>query len=227
MSETLVGIHRAKFIKAGLLILLLNVITLSESAFARLTVCNNSDLVMMVAAAYDTDETRVVSEGWWKIFPGFCQETVNLPMLSGNYYFHAESSPISTVPVDSFSMGEGTVLCVVASDFRNPNAAFCEDGEIAVGFTKIEKNWRNSHTIAIDHSKRRYKDEFATRVAGVQRMLTILGFEIGVIDGVLGKNTLEAINAVSQHQQLVGMDFQTLYPALENLILNQMNLGEN
>ncbi len=199
----------------------------SSSAVARLTVCNNSDLVMMVSAAYDTDESRIATEGWWKIYPGFCQETVNLPMLSGNYYFHAESSPITTIPVDRFSMGEGSVLCVQAADFRNPDSTQCQANEVAVGFTKIEKNWRNSHTIAIDHSKRKYKDEFATQVAGVQRILTILGFDVGAVDGVLGKKTLDAINAVTAHQQLIGLNFETLYPSLEALILQEMKLGKN
>lgn len=196
----------------------------SERAEARLEVCNQTDLVLMIAVGYDTTEGRTASEGWWKIYPGFCEVPVDVAMLKGNYYLHAESNPRSTMPVDSFTWGEEKPLCVKLEDFRIPDANFCEEGNVVISFDKVEKNWRNFNKIDIQYEERTYESQHHTRVAGIQRMLSMLGYDLGEIDGVPGEKTIYALNQIGSAYQVFGFEFRTMYPLLEKLIAEKQKL---
>lgn len=192
---------------------------------ARLEVCNQTDLVLMVAVGYDTENQRVATEGWWKIYPGFCEVPVDVAMLKGNYYLHAESSPQTTMPNDGFVWGEGEPLCVSAVDFRNADARLCKQGDISLKFNTVNKNWRNSNRINIVHKQRQYLNLYRSRVAGVQRLLSMMGYDIGVIDGLIGESTGEALNEVLASNQVFGLDFKQVYPVLEQLFTQKHKLN--
>ncbi len=197
---------------------------LSWNVEARLEVCNQTDLVLMVAVGYDTQEDRTVSEGWWRLYPGFCEVPVDVAMLKGKYYVHAESNPRSTMPDDAFTWGEETPLCVQVADFRNTNGNQCGDGDIAIKFNSLGKNWRNTNKVDVFHSKRKYENQFRTRMAGVQRMLSIIGYDIGDIDGHAGEKTVAALNDIGVANGVFGFDFERMFPLLEKLIARQQKL---
>ena len=199
---------------------------LVESALARLEVCNRTDLVLMVAVGYDTSEGRIASEGWWRVYPGFCEVPVDVAMLEGSYFLHAESNPRSTMPNDAFTWGEDKPLCVQLNDFRIPDGNFCEQGTTAVSFNQVDKNWRNFNKIDIYYAQRSYSDEFHTKVAGVQRMLSMLGYDIGDVDGVLREQTIVALNEIGVVYRVFGFDFKTIFPLLERLIAEKQKLDQ-
>jgi len=196
----------------------------AEHANARLEVCNQTDLVLMVVVGYDTAEDRVATEGWWRIYPGMCEVPVDVSLLKGGYFVHAESNPRSTMPNDSFSWGEEKPLCVKLSDFRIPNGIQCGDGDVAISFNQVDKNWRNSNKVDIYYPKRRYESQFRTQIAGVQRMLSIIGYDIGEIDGVIGERTAVALNDIGVKRGIFGFDFSKVFPALEKEIAEQQKL---
>jgi len=206
------------------IVLMLSLLLSSAVAFARLEVCNQSDLVLMVTVGYDTDEGRVATEGWWRIYPGFCEVPVDVSLLKGSYYVHAESNPRSTMPVDAFSWGDEKKLCVQTADFRLPNANFCGDNDVVISFNQIDKNWRNYNKIDIEYGKRRYLNQFRVRVAGIQRLLSMLGYDVGEIDGVAGEKTVIALNEIGLANNIFGFDFKKVYPILERLIAQKQNL---
>lgn len=187
-------------------------------AQARLQVCNQTDLVLMVAVGYDTTAERKASEGWWRIYPGSCEVPVDVTMLKGGYYVHAESNPRSTMPNDAFTWGDQEALCVQKKDFRNADGTQCTADDVAVKFNPIEKNWRNANRVDIYHSSRRYENQFRTKMAGVQRMLSIIGYDLGTIDGVAGEKTVAALNEIGQANNIFGFDFERIFPVLEQLI---------
>ena len=199
---------------------------MSAQVHARLEVCNRTDLVLMVAVGYDTAEERTVSEGWWRIYPGYCEVPVDVAMLKGNYYLHAESNPRSTMPVDAFTWGEDKPLCIELSDFRIPDGNFCTDGKTAVSFNQVDKNWRNFNKIDIYYDTRRYENVQRTKVAGIQRMLSMLGYDMGDIDGVLGAKTVDVLNEIGRANQIFGFDFKLIYPVLEQLIAEKQKLDQ-
>ena len=204
--------------------LLIIALIAANSAQARLQVCNNTDLVLMVAVGYDTAEGRTVSEGWWSVYPGYCQVPVDVAMLKGSYYVHAESNPRSTMPVDSFIWGEEKALCVKLADFRIPNANVCQEGGVAINFNQVDKNWRNSTKVDIFYAKRSYSDPFKAKIAGVQRMLSVLGYEVGEIDGLANETTISLLNDIGKANGVFGFDFDQLFPLLEQLIAKKQKL---
>lgn len=214
---------RNKLKSLCLFILLVLHLGLSSQASARLEVCNQTDLVLMVAIGYDTAKDRKATEGWWRLYPGYCEVPVDVAMLKGNYYLHAESNPRSTMPDDAFSWGEQSKLCVKLADFRMPNATQCGSGNVFVGFNELNKNWRNKNVVNIVGT-RRYENQFRTKMAGVQRLLSLLGNDVGDIDGVAGQKTVEALNNIASANGVFGFDFEKLFPLLERLIASKQKL---
>lgn len=178
----------------------------------------------MLAVGYDTTEGRTASEGWWRVYPGFCEVPVDVAMLKGSYYLHAESNPRSTMPVDSFTWGEEKPLCVKLEDFRIPDGNFCNDDQVVINFNQVDKNWRNYNKIDIHYDKRTYENQHRARVAGIQRMLSMLGYELGEIDGIPGEKTIDALDEIGAAYQVFGFDFRTMYPLLEKLIVDKQKL---
>ncbi|RBP52627.1 DUF1036 domain-containing protein [Arenicella xantha] len=196
----------------------------STCSQARLELCNRTDLVLMVAVGYDTTDDRTVSEGWWKVYPGNCEVPVDVALLKGSYYLHAESNPRSTMPDDAFSWGEEKPLCVQLADFRIPDGNQCSADQIAIQFNQVDKNWRNSNKIDIFYAKRSYADRFETQVAGIQRLLSMLGYDVGDEFGRLNENTVAALNQIGQSKGVFGLNFDQLFPVLEQLIAHKHKL---
>jgi uncharacterized membrane protein len=196
----------------------------ANRAEARLEICNQTDLVLMVVVGYDTTDDRTVTEGWWRIYPGMCEIPVDVALLKGSYFVHAESNPRSTMPDDAFAWGDQKPLCVKLSDFRIPNGNQCAEDDVAISFNQVDKNWRNSNKVDIIYPRRAYDDQFSAQVAGVQRMLSIIGYDIGEIDGVIGEKMALALNEVGLRSNLFGFDFARIFPALEKVIADQQKL---
>lgn len=211
-----------KFFKV---LLFIGIFSFTLPSHARLEVCNQTDLVLMLAVGYDTSEGRIASEGWWRVYPGFCEVPVDVAMLKGSYYLHAESNPQSTMPVDAYTWGDEKPLCVQLADFRIPDGNFCEDGNVVVNFNQVDKNWRNYNKIDIYYDKRKYENQHRVKVAGVQRLLSMLGYDIGEIDGMPGAKTFAALNEIGAAYQVFGFDFKTMYPLLERLIAEKQKLN--
>ena len=178
----------------------------------------------MIAVGYDTAEGRTASEGWWRVYPGYCEVPVDVAMLKGSYYLHAESNPRSTMPVDAFTWGEDKPLCVQLADFRIPDGNFCAEGSPAVTFNQVDKNWRNFNKIDIYYAERSYENIQRTQIAGIQRMLSMLGYDIGDIDGVLGEKTITVLNDIGKAYKIFGFDFKEIFPVLEQLIAEKQKL---
>lgn len=195
-----------------------------DRANARLEVCNNTDLVLMVVVGYDTTNQRTATEGWWRVYPGKCEVPVDVAFLEGSYFVHAESNPRSTMPDDAFAWGDEKRLCVKLSDFRIPNGTECGADNVSISFNRISKNWRNLNVVNINHTNRSYENRFRTQVAGVQRMLSIIGYDVGDIDGVIGEKTAEALNEIGVRNNVIGFDFDSIFPLLEKTIAEQQKL---
>jgi len=223
VNESLRELFRLNMTAIRLLMLATGLLSIDQ-AQARLEVCNQTDLVLMVAVGYDTTPGRTVSEGWWKLYPGFCEVPADVAFIDGSYFVHAESDPRSTMPVDRFSWGEERSLCAELSDFRLPNSAQCSDKHVSLKYNRVSKNWRNVNKANITHPSRAYENQFRVRVAGVQRLLSVLGYDVGKIDGVIGEKTVIALNEVGVSNRIFGLNFDEIFPTLEKLIAKQQRL---
>jgi hypothetical protein len=100
---------------------------------------------------------------------------IDVAMIKGDYYLHAESNPRSSMPVDAFNWGEEKPLCVEPNDFRIPDGDFCKDRNTVVKFNKVDKSWGNHNKIEVRYSKRSYQNKQLVKVAGTQCLLSMLG----------------------------------------------------
>ena len=80
--------------------------------------------------------------------------------------------------------------------------------------------------IDIYYDTRRYENVQRTKVAGIQRMLSMPGYDMGDIDGVLGAKTVDVLNEIGRANQIFGFDFKLIYPVLEQLIAEKQKLDQ-
>lgn len=197
-----------------------------EPVHARLNVCNHTDLVLLVAVGFDNAETnKIQTEGWWRIYPGSCEVPVDLSQVKGSYFLRAESNPVSTMTDDAFDWGAEKSLCIKSNDFDLEGMDECRGDARSAPFNRIGKSGSNANTANIYHPQRRYLHLFRTKVAGIQRLLSILGYEIGTIDGVMGEKTMVALNEVATTYNISGYDLDKMYPILENVIAQAQAQG--
>lgn len=188
---------------------------MSSTTYARLEICNHSDLVLLVAIGYEQPSSLTVTEGWWRLYPGYCKVPIDLALSKGRYFVHAESSPKSTMPGDAFKWGNQKELCIDTKDFKFERSVKCEKGEELAHFNVLSKDWNNTQKVDIFHTERRYDNLFRAKLAGLQRLLIIAGYNVGAVDGVAGEKTVNALNSLGLENSVFGFDFDRLFPLLE------------
>ncbi|MGC6534647.1 MAG: DUF1036 domain-containing protein [Parvibaculales bacterium] len=159
------------------------------SAEAALRLCNDTSYVLHVAAAYQQGVASK-TEGWVEVLPGDCESALaDLP---------AEAQAFVYAKSDSAHAGKGLVFdgserfCVAAdlSRFTVEGRRDCRRrGYVEADLTPVaDASGRRTVTFT-------EKDDFGrrrARMAGTQRLLTDLQYEVGTIDGFGGERTREA-----------------------------------
>lgn len=158
-------------------------------ASAEYQFCNKTSYVLMSAIGYQ-DKGRWISEGWWVLQPGRCETVIADPLDKQTYYTFARSVAAHKGGIKYFAGNQR--LCVQKDKFRLEGRDDCERrGAIERLFARIEigetDKWTTSFTETTDFTLER------ARIAGVQRLLTDLGFRPGRIDGLMGKRTRNGI----------------------------------
>ena len=95
-------------------------------------------------------------------------------------------------------------------------------GNSLLNFIKSLDNSLNK--VMIFHPERRYDGVFRTRVAGIQRLLSIIGYDVGNIDGVIGQKSAEALSEIGVQNKIFAFDLKAMYPVLEAMIAEQQKL---
>ncbi len=184
----------------------------STAAHAEYQFCNKTSYVLKTAIGYQ-DKGRWFSEGWWVVQPGRCETIISEALDKPVYYTFARSVAAHKGGIKYFAGNQR--LCVKTDKFRLEGRDDCERrGAIERLFAKIDigdkDKWSTSFTETSDFTLER------ARIAGVQRLLTDLGFRPGRIDGLMGKRTRNGIykfkrdNGLKVNQELTVELFDTL-----------------
>jgi len=103
---------------------------LASSAFSEtflFTVCSQQDFPVIVAVKFNTDGSRFMTHGWWKIEPGTCQDIGDF--RKGEFYFFAQT--YRTNPIKVFVKGSDLVkLCVKLENFTYFAMPACDSNEL-------------------------------------------------------------------------------------------------
>jgi uncharacterized membrane protein len=158
-------------------------------AHAELTLCNRTSYRMNVAIGLEK-RANVETRGWFLIDPGQCRQVVDGVLDADMVYVHAKTPPVygsSPLPQNGNSD-----FCVREGDFEIASARGCPMSQQA-RFTPARPSDSPKGPV-VNLAEEADYDDAQARLAGIQRLLVIAGYDANPIDGVQGAKTQGAIN---------------------------------
>ncbi len=190
------GRIRAAFILLSSLLLLLLV---AIPAHADLKLCNRMSYVVEAAIGIDSANTTA-TRGWFRIDPAQCRVVIQGTLAADRLMLNARALPVyGTTPLQQ--NGQHT-LCIAPDNFTIAAARQCRSGQTPAPFTEIKPTaTADGHLVAYLAEDNEYDDEQA-RLAAIQRLLVIAGYDAAPIDGVDGPKTQGALAAFLKSRNL-------------------------
>ncbi|GAC1333773.1 MAG: DUF1036 domain-containing protein [Bradyrhizobium sp.] len=161
-------------------------------AYADLKLCNRMSYVVEAAIGIDT-KAATATRGWFRIDPAACRVVVQGTLTADRILLSARALGVygsSPVPQSG-----GDMLCTAPDNFVIAAARQCRAGQTPAPFTQINPTTaEDGNLVAYMAEDSEYDDEQA-RLAGIQRLLAIAGYDAAPIDGVDGPKTQAALAA--------------------------------
>jgi uncharacterized membrane protein len=168
-------------------------------AYADLKLCNRMSYVVEAAIGID-DKAATATRGWFRIDPAACHVVAQGTLSADRILLNARALGVygsSPVPQSG-----GDTLCVAPNNFVIAAARQCRSGQTPAPFTQINPTkTEDGNLVAYLAEDSEYDDEQA-RLAGIQRLLAIAGYDAGPIDGVDGPKTQAALTAFLRNRGL-------------------------
>jgi uncharacterized membrane protein len=159
-------------------------------ARADLKLCNRMSYVVEAAIGID-DKGATATRGWFRIDPAQCSVVAQGNITVDRLLLHARAlavygaSPVAQSGADSLCISQGNFVIAAARD--------CRSGQTPAAFTEVKPTTGDDgHTVAYLAEAAEYDDEQA-RLAAIQRLLVIAGYDAAPIDGVDGPKTQNAL----------------------------------
>ena len=164
----------------------------AESAHADLKLCNRMSYVIEAAIGID-DKAATATRGWFRIDPAACRVVVQGTLTADRIMLNARA--LGVYGASPIPQSGGDMLCVAADNFIIAAARQCRNGQTPAPFTQINPTpTDDGNLVAYLAEDSEYDDEQA-RLAGIQRLLLIAGYDAAPIDGVDGPKTQAALAA--------------------------------
>jgi uncharacterized membrane protein len=161
-------------------------------AHADLRLCNRMSYVVEAAIGID-DKTATATRGWFRIDPAGCRVVLQGNLTADRILLNARALAVygsSPIP-----QNRGDTLCIAPDNFVIAAARQCRSGQTPAPFTQIAPTATDDgNLVAYLAEDSEYDDEQA-RLAGIQRLLVIAGYDAAPIDGVDGPKTQTALAA--------------------------------
>ncbi len=165
------------------------VLCVSAPAHAELLLCNRTSYVVETAIGLEK-QASVMTRGWFRLVPGECRNVVDGALDADLVYLHASTPAVyGTAPLPQTGHAD---LCVGERDFNIASARGCRAGQRQVRFTAVKPSDTDKGPTANLAEEADYTGAQA-RLAGVQRLLVIAGYDANPIDGVQGAKTETAL----------------------------------
>ena len=161
---------------------------LAAPAHAELTVCNRTSYLMDTAFGVEK-RANVSTRGWFRIDPGQCRQVLDGPLDADMVYVHTRTPPLyGNAPLPQTGAAE---LCIRPTDFTIADARSCPVSQ-QVRFSAARPS-DSPKGPAINLAEEADYDDAQARLAGIQRLLAIAGYDAYPIDGVQGAKTQAAL----------------------------------
>ncbi len=165
-------------------------------AHAELTLCNRTSYRVEAAIGLEK-RANVSTRGWFGVDPGACKRVLDGTLDADLIYIHARTPPVyGTAPIPQTGNAE---LCIRDGDFTIADARGCPVSQQA-RFTAARPSDTPAGPTVYLAEDAGYDDSQA-RLAGIQRLLAIAGYDAYPIDGVQGSKTQSALTKfLSDHK---------------------------
>ena len=160
----------------------------AHPAYAELTLCNRTSYRVDAAIGLEK-RANVATRGWFRIDPGACRQVVDGALDADMVYVHARTPPVyGRAPMPQAGHAE---LCIRDGDFEIANARGCPVSQQA-RFTAAQPS-DSPKGPTVNLAEEADYDDAQARLAGIQRLLAIAGYDAYPIDGVQGAKTQAAL----------------------------------
>ena len=164
----------------------------SAPAVADLKICNRMSYVVEAAIGID-DKSATATRGWFRIDPATCRVVVQGTLTADRILLNARA--LGVYGASPIPQNGSDTLCVTEDNFVIAAARQCRSGQTQAAFTQITPTTgEDGNLVAYLAEDSEYDDEQA-RLAGIQRLLVIAGYDAAPIDGVDGPKTQGALAA--------------------------------
>jgi uncharacterized membrane protein len=167
----------------------LALLVFAGTARADLAICNRMSYVVDAALALE-NKGKAATRGWFRIDPGQCDTVLHGAPIAERLYLHVRTlalygtAPLPRVGHDNF--------CIADKNFVIAAARHCRGVQKRARFTRIKPAETENGLTAYLAEEAGYDDAQA-RLAGIQRLLTVAGYDATPIDGVNGPKTEAAL----------------------------------
>jgi uncharacterized membrane protein len=161
-------------------------------AHADLKLCNRMSYVVEVAIGID-DKAATATRGWFRIDPAACRVVAQGTLTADRILLNARA--LGVYGASPIPQSGGDTLCIAPDNFVIAAARQCRAGQAPAPFTQINPTLTDDgNLVAYLAEDSEYDDEQA-RLAGIQRLLVVAGYDAAPIDGVDGPKTQGALAA--------------------------------
>ncbi len=175
-------------------------------AHADLKLCNRMSYVIEAAIGID-DKAATATRGWFRIDPAACRVVVQGTLTADRILLNARA--IGVYGSSPIPQNGGDTLCIAPENFVIAAARQCRAGQTPAPFTQIVPTpTDDGNLVAYLAEDSEYDDEQA-KLAGIQRLLVIAGYDAAPIDGVDGPKTQAALAAFLKNRGLTPDIVQT------------------
>jgi uncharacterized membrane protein len=166
-------------------------------AHADLNICNRTSYRMQAALGIEHG-AAVSTRGWIRLNPGECKKELDVAADADTIYVHARTPSVyGAAPLPEHGEGE---FCVRETDFNFGNARGCPLAQ-QVRFSAAKPS-DSPNGPSVNLAEEADYDEAQARLAGIQRLLAIAGYDATPIDGVDGAKTKAALTRFLRDRKL-------------------------
>src|SRR5436305_2305860 len=195
------------------------VLGLTAPARADLQFCNKTSYVLDLALALE-ESGAAAARGWFRVDPGACRNVLQGAITAEKVYLHARA--LAAYGPSPLPQAGHADFCVAVGNFVIAAAKNCQSrsGQRLARFSQIKPSESEQGLTAYLGEEADY-DPAHARLAGIQRLLVVAGYDANPIDGLEGKKTSAALDQFVKDRRLPAdaangaTFFQTLLDAVK------------
>jgi uncharacterized membrane protein len=175
-------------------------LSLTASARADLQFCNKTSYVLDLALALE-EKDAAATRGWLRVDPGACRTVLQGAITAEKIYVHGRAlaaygpSPLPQAGHADFCVADGNFVIAAAK------ACQTRTGQRLARFSQIKPSETDQGLTAYLREEADY-DPAQARLAGIQRLLVVAGYDANPIDGLDGKKTTAALDQFLKDRRL-------------------------